>query len=111
MLIQNMRIKNLLSFVALVITLSVSFLPAQNAVAANADGATAVSVETGKININNADAHTLASSMKGIGLKKAQAIIEYRETYGPFVNIQDLASVSGIGEKTVAKNANLLTVK
>ena len=105
-----MRIKKLLSLFALVVTFSLSFLPVHNATAAASD-THAVSVETGKININNADAHTLASSIKGIGLKKAQAIVDYREAYGPFSNIQDLASVSGIGEKTVAKNADLLTVK
>lgn len=106
-----MRIKNLLSLCALIITFSLSFLPAHNALAAKTEAAPAVSVETGKININNADAHTLATSIKGIGLKKAQAIVDYREANGNFVNIQDLASVKGIGEKTVAKNASLLTVK
>ncbi|WP_320109425.1 ComEA family DNA-binding protein [Alkalimarinus alittae] len=106
-----MRIKNFLSLLALVVTFSLSFLPAQNAFAAKVEATHAVSVETGKININSADAHTLASSIKGIGLKKAQAIVDFRESNGPFVNIQDLVSVKGIGEKTVAKNASLLTVK
>lgn len=106
-----MRIKKFLSLLTLVVTFSLSFLPAQNAFAAADSQSHAVSIATGKININSADAHTLASSIKGIGLKKAQAIVDYRETYGPFSNIQDLASVSGIGEKTVAKNAALLTVK
>lgn len=106
-----MRIKNLLSVVALIITFSLSFLPAQSAFAAKVQSTPAISVETGKVNINNADAQALASSIKGIGLKKAQAIVDYREAYGPFTNIQDLVSVTGIGEKTVAKNAALLTVK
>ena len=106
-----MRIKKLASLLALIVTFSLSFLPAQNAFAAAGDQPHAVSITTGKININSADAHTLASSIKGIGLKKAQAIVDYREAYGPFSNIQDLSSVSGIGEKTVAKNADLLTVK
>ena len=56
-----------------------------------------VSIETGKININTADATTLASILKGVGLKKAEAIVEYRKTYGPFHDIQELAEVSGIG--------------
>jgi len=110
-----MRIRKLLSLFALLATFSISFLPVNNALAA-ADSSSepeahAISVETGKININTASAHMLASSIKGIGLKKAQAIVDYREAYGDFPNIQDLSSVSGIGEKTVAKNANLLTVK
>lgn len=105
-----MRISKLLSLLTLVLTLSAGLLPAQNALAADSQSQ-AISVATGKININAADAQTLASSIKGIGLKKAQAIVDYREAYGPFTNVQDLVSVSGIGEKTVAKNASLLTVK
>ncbi|MFD2229717.1 ComEA family DNA-binding protein [Alkalimarinus sediminis] len=106
-----MRIKKLLSLLTLVVTFSAAFLPAQSALAATDKESQAISVVTGKININSADAQTLASSIKGIGLKKAQAIVDYRDANGPFINIQDLASVSGIGQKTVAKNADLLTVK
>ncbi len=106
-----MRIKKILSLLTLIVTFGVTFLSAQNAFSAADSQTHAVSIATGKININSADAHTLASSIKGIGLKKAQAIVDYREAYGPFSNIQDLVSVSGIGEKTVEKNAALLTVK
>lgn len=110
-----MRIRKLLSLFTLLATFTLSFLVANNTLAATDSSSDskshAISVETGKININTADAHILANSMKGIGLKKAQAIVNYRETYGAFPNIQDLSSVSGIGEKTVAKNAHLLTVK
>ena len=108
-----MRIQKLLSFFALLVTFTLSTLPINNVfAAASADTEThAISVETGKININTASAHILANSIKGIGLKKAQSIVDYREAYGAFPNIQDLSSVSGIGEKTVAKNAHLLTVK
>lgn len=63
-----------------------------------------------KININTADAKQIASSLKGIGLKKAMAIIEYRKTYGPFQNIEELTSVSGIGDATVQKNAHLIAI-
>jgi len=108
-----MRIHKLLSLFALLATFTLSFLPVNHAFAATDSNTEtrAISVETGKININTASAHILASSIKGIGLKKAQAIVDYREAYGVFPNIQDLSSVSGIGEKTVAKNAHLLTVK
>ena len=70
-----------------------------------------VSSETGKVNINTADAGTLASILKGVGLKKAEAIIEYRKTYGPFHNIQELAEVSGIGKSIVEKNVGMIAVK
>lgn len=56
------------------------------------------------VNVNTADAQTIADSLSGIGLKKAEAIIKYRQENGPFKAAQELTNVSGIGEKTVQKN-------
>ncbi|WP_162045958.1 ComEA family DNA-binding protein [Vibrio taketomensis] len=56
------------------------------------------------VNVNQAPAQEIADLLKGIGLKKAQAIVEYREQQGPFQSAEDLAKVKGIGEATVAKN-------
>ena len=53
------------------------------------------------VNINTADAATLAATIKGIGLKKAEAIVAYRQANGPFVHVDDLANVKGIVAKTV----------
>lgn len=63
----------------------------------------------GLININTASLDELMS-LKGIGETKAQAIIDYRETYGLFPNINSLTNVSGIGEKTLSKIADKITV-
>lgn len=68
------------------------------------------SAQTQLVNINSADVTTLVS-LDGIGESKARAIIEYRETHGPFASIEDLAQVKGIGARTVEKNADRLTVK
>ena len=56
------------------------------------------------VNINSADATEISTSLKGIGMKKAQAIIQYREANGPFKTQDDLIMVKGIGEKTTEKN-------
>ncbi|MCD2449756.1 ComEA family DNA-binding protein [Methylicorpusculum oleiharenae] len=56
------------------------------------------------VNINTADAETIANSLNGIGIKKAEAIIEHRTKEGDFKSVDDLAKVKGIGEKTVEKN-------
>jgi len=61
------------------------------------------------VDINQADAQTLADNLNGIGLAKAQAIIEYREANGAFASIDDLDKVKGIGSKTIESNReNLL---
>ena len=58
----------------------------------------------GPVNVNTADAETISAELKGIGLAKARAIVEYREKHGPFQSIEDLALVSGIGDRTLERN-------
>lgn len=66
--------------------------------------------EPAAVNINTADAETL-SSLNGIGQSKAEAIVAYREANGPFQSADELVNVKGIGEATVAKNADSLAVE
>jgi len=56
------------------------------------------------VNINTASAQELADLLNGIGLKKAQAIVEYREQHGKFVSAEALTEVKGIGSALVTKN-------
>jgi competence protein ComEA len=58
----------------------------------------------GPVNINTADAATLARELQGIGLKRAQAIVDYRARYGPFRSADELALVKGIGPKAIEAN-------
>ena len=58
----------------------------------------------GPVNINTADAETISAELKGVGLAKAQAIVEYRKKHGPFRSADDLSLVKGIGERTVEIN-------
>lgn len=58
------------------------------------------------VNINTADAKTIGEALSGIGLKKAEAIVKYRETKGAFKTAEDLVNVDGIGPKTVEKIKN-----
>jgi competence protein ComEA len=55
----------------------------------------------GPVDVNTADATTLARELDGIGMSKAQAIVEHRKAHGPFKSPEDLARVKGIGQKTV----------
>jgi competence protein ComEA len=56
------------------------------------------------VNINTADAATIAHALDGIGLTKAQAIVAFREEHGPFKNVDDLTQVKGIGQATLQRN-------
>ena len=58
----------------------------------------------GPVNINTADAATLSRELKGIGMKRAQAIVDYRKSHGPFRSVDELALVKGIGPSAIQKN-------
>ena len=58
----------------------------------------------GPVDINTADAETISAELKGVGLTKAKAIVEYRRKHGPFKSPDDLSLVKGIGERTVEIN-------
>lgn len=64
----------------------------------------------GPVDINTADAATLARELKGIGPARAEAIVAWREANGPFKSPDDLVLVQGIGERVLEDNrASLVT--
>jgi len=62
------------------------------------------------VNVNTADAATIASSLNGIGAVKAQAIVDYRQKHGPFRSVDELAQVKGISQKLINRNRSDLRV-
>ncbi|MGC3980250.1 MAG: helix-hairpin-helix domain-containing protein [Steroidobacteraceae bacterium] len=62
------------------------------------------------VDINKADAATLAKELKGVGAAKAKAIVEYRNKNGAFKSINELLKVTGIGEKLLDQNRSNLTI-
>lgn len=63
----------------------------------------------GIVYVNRATAAQF-DSLPGIGETFAKRIIEYRKSNGPFVSIEDLKKVEGIGEKTFAKMKSRLSL-
>lgn len=56
------------------------------------------------VNVNQADAATIAKSLDGIGQSKADAIVAWRDAHGPFKSADDLTQVKGIGKATLERN-------
>jgi competence protein ComEA len=64
---------------------------------------------TAPVNINTASASEISAALKGIGEKRAEAIVNYREQNGAFSTLDDLLAIKGIGEKVLEKNADRIT--
>lgn len=64
----------------------------------------------GKININTATAEELAS-LKYVGEKLSQRIVEYREENGAFEAVEDITKVPGVGPKVLEFNQDIMTVE
>jgi competence protein ComEA len=64
----------------------------------------------GPVDINTADASTLAKELNGVGPARAQAIIAYRTEHGPFKSVDDLALVKNIPRKLIENNRESLRV-
>jgi competence protein ComEA len=94
---------------ACLIGLSVLVLPPLHA-AVPQESLAAASQVAAPVNINTADAATLAGALRGIGLKKAEAIVAYRSEHGPFKSVDELVNVKGIGERTLEQLRPLLAL-
>ena len=63
------------------------------------------------LNINTASEEELAAQLKGVGVKTAAAIVEYRDTMGLFETPEEIKEVSGIGEITFEMNKDIIIVE
>lgn len=63
------------------------------------------------VDINQANAQELANALQGVGVARAEAIIEYRSEHGPFASIDELVQVQGIGSRIVDMNRDVIRVE
>jgi competence protein ComEA len=62
------------------------------------------------VDINNADAGTLATALNGVGEAKARAIVAHRNQHGAFKSADELAQVKGIGQRLVDLNKDAILI-
>jgi competence protein ComEA len=68
-------------------------------------------VATSVLNINTADAQTIFDAhIKGIGKKRAEAIVAYRQAHGPFKSVDDLKKIKGLSDKVIDANRERITL-
>ncbi len=91
----TMKLIKMISFAAALCLLPIGATFAQSNIAAE-------QMQAAMVNINTADIKQL-TKLPGVGKKKAQAIIDYREANGKFSSLEDIAKVKGVGKKMLTK--------
>jgi competence protein ComEA len=86
-----------------------TFVSGANAGSDENTAQTAVAVEK-IVNINTADAETLALALDGVGMSRARDIVAYREQHGEFTSIEQLTEVRGIGPATLERNRDRIVL-
>jgi len=97
-----------MKFILMLAVISMVMLAGTAAQGATHQSRPAVVNTLGPISLNKASAHDLARVLKGVGLKKALAIVSYRKAHGPFRRIEELTAVSGIGPSLLKRNRKVL---
>lgn len=64
----------------------------------------------GPVDLNSADAETIARELNGVGAARAQAIVEYRNEFGAFKSAEELLNVSGIGRHILDANRTNIVI-
>ena len=97
-------------FRSLLLALLLGIMPAITSLSVHA-AELAVAEQTRAVNINSADAKTLAQNLDGVGKSRAEEIVRYREAYGPFYSVDDLMEVRGVGKSIVDNNRDRITLE
>ena len=62
-------------------------------------------------NINTANEVELSEALTGVGISRANAIVQYRQANGPFKSADELSNVKGIGAATIKRNSGRISIK
>jgi len=102
------QVKN---FTKILLLSFVTFFPLLQTSVFAADNQQITVSQKAAININTASAQELSEKLNGVGIKRAESIVQYRESNGDFTSVEQLMAVKGIGEKVLEKNKQSIVVK
>jgi len=103
--------KKLILVVTILLSVGVFSQPTfAKSVGSNTTQKSTTSAKQLKVNLNTAGAKELAQTLTGVGIKKATAIVKYRNKNGKFKSVEELAKVKGIGINTIAKNHGRMAI-
>ena len=105
---QSLKLGRVLSGAVVMLLLG---LPVANLYAENSKPVSTSAIKTQVVNINTASSEQLQEALKGIGEKRAVAIVQYRQNHGPYTNKKQLLAVKGVGEAILAKNSTSIVLK
>ena len=108
-LVRSATARRVLALVGLLLSLAVTAGMGMGAPQALANPASSEQVEP--VNINTANASTLAQHLRGVGESRAQEIVRHREAFGPFASPDELLEVKGIGPSTLEQNRSRITLE
>lgn len=94
-----------------VVLLSTFLLASESGVAQAPSDNDSAEVSLQQVNINEADANTIADILVGVGASRATAIVQYREEHGRFTSLEQLLEVKGIGESTLMSNRDKILIE
>lgn len=100
-----MKLQNLITMIFTLVVLTLG------SVTLAEETSSRMSVDVVTVNVNEADAATIANTLSGVGLSRAQAIVDYRNQHGKFYSAEELTAVKGIGQSTVEKNLSRITTE
>jgi competence protein ComEA len=100
----------LVTLLAVLVLVENPLVAPPTAAAEAARAATSTGGDKIKVNINTADAKTLAS-LSGVSRSLAEKIVKYRDEHGPFRKPEDLRRVDGVGNGVLEKNRERISVK
>ena len=97
------------NFIAALVASCILSLPVHAAIHPPLKAEAKVDSSTNKINLNTAELAKIIGSFKGVGKKRAQAVIDYRKKHDGIKSIEELAQVKGFGKHFVEQNHDKLS--